>query len=100
MKALTFDDEVDTGGSMLVGVTALKNEGVTEVYACATHGVLSGGATTRVVNSLLEELVLTDTIPLPGEKLDGKITVLSVAALLGEAIRRIHEGQSVGEMFE
>ena len=99
-KALTFDDEVDTGGSMLTGVTALKNQGVTEVYACATHGVLSGGASTRMVNSLLEELVLTDTIPLPLDKRNGKITVLSVAPLLGEAIRRIHEGLSVGEMFE
>ena len=98
--ALTFDDEVDTGGSILSAVDTFEQRGVAEVYACATHGVLSGNAPSKVVNSSLVELVVTDTIPLAEEKRNGKITVLSVAELLGEAIRRIHEGQSVGEMFE
>ena len=98
--ALTFDDEVDTGGSMLSAVRALKERGVQEVYSCVTHAVLSGNAASRVVNSPLVELVASDTIPLPEVKRDGKITVLSVAPLLGEAIRRIHGGLSVGEMFE
>ena len=98
--ALTFDDEVDTAGSLLSAAEALKQRGVKEVYACVTHAVLSGDAAGKVVNSPLEELVVTDTIPLPTAKRNGKITVLSVAPLLGEAIRRIHEGQSVGEMFE
>ena len=98
--ALTFDDEVDTAGSMLSAVRALKERGVKEVYACVTHGVLSGKAVNKIVDSSLEELVVTDTIPLPEEKHNGKLTVLSVAPLLGEAIRRIHEGRSVGEMFE
>ena len=98
--ALTFDDEVDTAGSMLSAAEALKQRGVKEVYACVTHAVLSGDAADRVVSSPLEELVVTDTIPLPTAKRNGKITVLSVAPLIGEAIRRIHEGHSVGELFE
>ena len=98
--ALTFDDEVDTGGSMISAVMALKEQGVKEVCACATHPVLSGNAANSLADSPLVELVVTDTIPLREEKRNGKITVLSVASLLGEAIRRIHEGLSVGEMFE
>ena len=100
MTALTFDDEIDTGGSMLSAAKALKERGVKEVYACVTHPVLSVDAAWKIVDSPLKELVTTDTIPLPEEKRNGKITVLSVAPLLGEAIRRIHEGLSVGEMFE
>ena len=98
--ALTFDDEVDTGGSMASAAEALEQRGVIEVYACATHAVLSGNAAHMITNTSLKELVVTDTVPLPEAKLNGKITVLSVAPLLGEAIRRIHEGLSVGEMFE
>ena len=98
--ALTFDDEVDTAGSMLSAVRALKERGVQEVYSCVTHAVLSGNAASRVVDSPLVELVASDTIPLPEEKRNGKITILSVAPLLGEAIHRIHGGLSVGEMFE
>ena len=98
--ALTFDDEVDTGGSILAAAVALREQGVTEVYACVTHAALSGNAADQVVNSPLKELVVTDTIPLSDKKRNGKLTVLSVAPLLGEAIRRIHEGHSVGEMFE
>ena len=98
--ALTFDDEVATGGSMLSAASTLLDQGVTQVFACVTHGVLSGQAITNVGASPLKELVITDTIPVGEEKRNGNITVLSVAPLLGEAIRRIHEGLSVGEMFE
>ena len=98
--AITFDDEVDTAGSLMNAVDALKEAGVGDVYACCTHGVLSGPGTDRVEQSSIKELVMTDTLPLPGEKRNGKITVLSVAPLLGEAIRRIHDGLSVGAMFE
>ena len=100
MTALTFDDEVDTAGSMLAAAEALKQRGVKEVYACATHPVLSGTAAKDVIDSPLKELVVTDTIPMPDDNRNGKITVLSVAPLLGEAISRIHEGRSIGEMFE
>ena len=97
--ALTFDDEIDTAGSLVTAVSALKDHGVTKVYSCATHPVFSGNAHERILSSAMEELVVTDTIPVPEADRNGKITVLSVAPLLGEAIRRIHEGQSIGEMF-
>ncbi len=97
--ALTFDDEIDTAGSLVTAVNALKDHGVTKVYSCATHPVFSGNAHDRILSSAMEELVVTDTIPVPESDRNGKITVLSVAPLLGEAIRRIHEGQSIGEMF-
>ena len=100
MTALTFDDEVDTGGSIVSAVTALKDRGVKDIYSCVTHAVLSGNGASRIIDSPLKELVVTDTIPLSEEKRNGKIAVLSIAPLLGEAIRRIHEGLSVGELFE
>ena len=98
--ALTFDDEIDTGGSMLAAVDALRMQGVDEVYGCVTHPVLSKGAEERVKSSNLKELVVSNTIPIPSTKQNGKITTLSVAPLLGEAMSRIHQGLSVGEMFE
>jgi len=98
--ALAFDDEIDTAGTLIAAVDALHQAGVKEVYSCCTHPVLSGPGIERVEQSFIKELVVTDTLPLPDDKRNGKITVLSVAPLLGEAIRRIHEGLSVGEMFE
>ncbi len=97
--ALTFDDEIDTGGTVINAAEALMDQGVTEVYCCATHPVLSGPALQRIAQSNFQEVVVTDTIPVSIEKLNGKFTVLSVAPLLGEAIYRIHKGQSVGELF-
>ncbi len=97
--ALTFDDEIDTAGSLMACVEALKGAGVTDVYSCATHPVLSGPGIQRIEQSEIVELVVTDTLPLPEEKRNGKITVLSVAPLLGEAISRIHGGSSVGALF-
>ena len=97
--ALTFDDEIDTGGTMVAAATALKENGVTDVYCCTTHPVLSRDAPERIAKSNFREVVVADTIPLPQEKRNGKITVLSVAPLLGEAIYRIHKGMSVGELF-
>jgi ribose-phosphate pyrophosphokinase len=97
--ALTFDDEIDTGGTVINAAEALMDQGVTEVYCCATHPVLSGPAPQRIAQSNFQEVVVTDTIPVSREKLNGKFTVLSVAPLLGEAIYRIHKGQSVGELF-
>jgi ribose-phosphate pyrophosphokinase len=97
---LTFDDEIDTGGSILAAAEALRERGAREVYSCVTHAVLSGGASEMVVESPIKELAATDTVPLNSKRLDGKITVLSVAPLLGEAIHRIHKGLSVGDMFQ
>lgn len=98
--AIIVDDEIDTAGSILGVVTALIEQGAREVYACATHAVFSGQAIKRIGISPIKELVVTDTYPVPPQKRIDKITVLPIAPLLGEAIRRIHTGQSVGAMFE
>jgi ribose-phosphate pyrophosphokinase len=98
--ALTVDDEIDTAGSLVNTVATLLERGATEVYACCTHPVFSGQAIQRIVASPVKEVVVTNTIPLnDGKKID-KITVLPIASLLGEAISRIHTGQSVGALFE
>jgi ribose-phosphate pyrophosphokinase len=99
-RALLVDDEVDTGGSLTGAASALKEYGATEVYACCTHAILSGPAVQRIASSHLKELVVTDTIPVPDSKKIGKITVLPLASLIGEAIHRIHAGLSVGAMFQ
>ena len=98
-RAIIVDDEVDTAGTLIETVNALAKEGVSEIYACATHGVLSGAAVARIDESTLRELVLTDTVPLPAAKRIGKVTTLSIAPLIGEAIKRIHRGESVGALF-
>jgi ribose-phosphate pyrophosphokinase len=99
-RALLFDDEIDTAGSLVAGVEALLKEGALEVYACATHPVLTGPVRGRLTESPVKEVVVTDTIPVPEQKSLSKLTVLPLASLLGEAIQRIHTGQSVGAMFE
>jgi len=98
-RAIMVDDEIDTAGTLLEVVRALQREGVEEIYAGATHGVLSDRAVERIAVSGIRELVLTDSIPLPPEKRLPLITTLSVAPLIGEAIRRIHRGESVGALF-
>jgi ribose-phosphate pyrophosphokinase len=100
MTCLTFDDETDTAGTLVNAVTALIKAGAREVHGCCTHPVFSGPAIRRIARSPIKEFVVTDTIPLNGKRKIDKITVLSMAPLLGEAIRRIHTGQSVGAIFE
>jgi ribose-phosphate pyrophosphokinase len=100
MRALTVDDEIDTAGSLVGVVDALLKRGVTKVYACCTHPVFSGPAIQRIAASPVKEVVVTDTIPVNKQKKLDKITVLSIASLIGEAIHRIHTGLSVGAMFE
>ena len=97
--ALTFDDEILTGGTVVNAAEALVKQGVTEVFCCATHPVFTKDAPQRLAQSSFQEVVVTDTVPLTEKQINGKITVLSVAPLLGEAIYRIHKGQSVGELF-
>jgi ribose-phosphate pyrophosphokinase len=98
-RAIIVDDEIDTGGTLVEIVRALEREGVTEMYACATHGVLSDPAIERIRESSLREVVITDSVPLAPSKRIPKITTLSVAPLIGEAIKRIHRGESVGALF-
>ena len=98
--AIILDDMIDTAGTLTQAAKALKENGASAIYACATHGVLSGPAIERINNSDIEEVLLTDTIP-AGEKHQqtGKLRMLSVADLLAEAIRRIHEDESVSSLF-
>ncbi|MHB8958129.1 MAG: ribose-phosphate diphosphokinase, partial [Candidatus Limnocylindrales bacterium] len=98
-RAIIVDDEIDTAGTLIEITRALEREGVTEIHACATHGVLSDPAIERIQASNLAEVVVTDTIPLTPEKQIPRIKVLSVAPLVGEAIKRIHRGESVGALF-
>ena len=99
-RVLIVDNIVDTAGSMVSGAQALIERGAREIYACATHGVLSGPAIERLRNSPINKLIITDTIPLPPEKQIEKIEVLSVAPTLAEGIRRIHADQSLSNIFE
>ncbi len=97
---LIVDDIVDTAGTLTNGAAALIGEGAKRVVASCTHGVLSGPAISNLAGSAIEELIVTDTIPLREEAHSlGKITVLTVAPLLAEAIKRIHTGSSVSELF-
>jgi ribose-phosphate pyrophosphokinase len=98
-RAVIIDDEIDTAGTLMETVHALCERGVVEVYAAATHGILSGPAIRRICESPLREVVITDTVPLPEDKRLDRITTLPIAGLLGEAITRIHTGQSVGALF-
>jgi ribose-phosphate pyrophosphokinase len=98
--ALIVDEEIDTAGSLVGVVDAIIERGAREVYACSTHAVLSDPAVERISKSPVKEVVVTDTVPVPPAKRIPKIIVLTIAPLLGEAIRRIHTGQSVGAMFE
>jgi ribose-phosphate pyrophosphokinase len=98
-RAIVVDDEIDTASTLMEIVRALKREGVSDIYACATHGILSDPAVDRIRDSDLTEVVITDTVPLTAAKHLRRITVLSVAPLIGEAISRIHRGESVGALF-
>ncbi|MEO0072570.1 MAG: ribose-phosphate pyrophosphokinase [candidate division WOR-3 bacterium] len=98
-NALIFDDIIDTGNTLLAAVNALKQRGARKIIACATHAVFSGNCSEKLATSEVSEIVVTDTIQLSDEKKIKKLTVLSVARLLGEAIRRIHLGESVSSLF-
>ena len=98
--AILFDDEIGTGGTMIAAAEAVVKAGATDIYAVATHGVLPGDAAKRLAGKpYIKEIVITDTVPLSEDKVNSKIKVITIAPLLGEAIRRIHEGRSVGELF-
>ncbi|HEX5656061.1 MAG TPA: ribose-phosphate pyrophosphokinase [Polyangiales bacterium] len=95
-----IDDMIDTAGTLTNGAKALKDQGARTVSAAATHGVLSGPAVERIIASVLDEVVVSDTIPLSAAaRATGKFKVLSVDRLLGEAIKRIHNGDSVSSLF-
>ena len=90
-NAIIFDDEIDTAGSIIETVKVLEKFGAKSIYAGCTHGILSGPAIERIKNSKINELVVTNTVPIPEEKRIDKIKVLSIAPLFAEAIKRINE---------
>ncbi|MDA8106697.1 MAG: ribose-phosphate pyrophosphokinase [Nitrospiraceae bacterium] len=100
MDALILDDMVDTAGTMTQAAAALKEKGARKVSAACTHAVLSGAAVERINNSAIEEMIVTNTSPLDSKREQcGKLTVLNIAPLLGEAIKRIHEESSISSLF-
>jgi ribose-phosphate pyrophosphokinase len=99
---IIVDDELDTGGTIAQAVTIVKEYGAREIYLSFVHPILSGSAAERLAALPVREIVTTNTVPIPPEKmalLGERLTVLSVAPLIGEVIRRTHDGRSVGEMF-
>lgn len=98
--AIMVDDLVDTAGTLVKGAELLRKEGASEIYACATHAVLSGPANKRIDDSPIKKLIVTNSIPHDPKKISKKIVQMSVAKLLGEAIARIHDDSSVSELFE
>src|SRR5688572_17347287 len=99
---IIVDDEVDTGGSIAQAVKLVKEEGARDVYLVFVHAILTENGAELLASLPIKQIITTDSAPISSEKraqLEGRITVLSVADLLGEVIRRAHEGRSVGEMF-
>jgi len=99
---IIIDDEVDTAGSVCQAVELVKAHGALDIYAIFVHPILAGPATERLAASPIKSMITTDTVPIPEEKrelIKDRLTILSVAPLLGEVIKRAHEGRSVGEMF-
>lgn len=98
-KVILVDDMIDTAGTITNGANALAERGAKEVYACCSHGVLSGPALERIENSAIKELLTLDTIAIPEEKISGKVKTITVAPLFAEAIRRIYGDGSLSELF-
>ena len=99
-KCILIDDMIDTAGTITLAAQALQDAGAVEVYACCTHAVLSGPAMDRLENSVIKEVIVTDSINLPEEKMTPKLVQVSVAQLIAEAIKRIHENRSVSPLFQ
>lgn len=99
-RAIIIDDMIDTAGTITLAAQALKDAGATEVFACCTHPVLSGPAIQRIEDSVIKQMIVTDSINLPEEKLIDKMVQVSVGPLIGDAIKRIHENKPVSPLFE
>ena len=98
--AIVVDDMISTGGTMIEAADVLRDRGAVDVCACATHAVFADGASDALIGSSLSELVVTDTVPLPESLRGSKIKTVSVAPLIAESIKRIHENRSVSELFD
>jgi ribose-phosphate pyrophosphokinase len=98
-NVVILDDLVDTAGSLCAAAQALKERGAKKIFACCSHGLLSGNAMERIEASPISELVITDSVPLRAKKVPKKIKVISTAPMVGEAIKRIHFEQSISSLF-
>ena len=98
-NVILLDDMIDTAGTIVNAANALKEYGAKDVYACCTHGVLSGPAIERIENSAIDELIVLDTIELPEEKKIDKIQIKTVAPLFGDAIKKIFSNESISMLF-
>jgi len=99
---IIVDDEVDTGGSIAQAVTVVKKHGAKDIYLAFIHPIFSLEAADKLATLPIKQIITTDTVPIPPEKINllkGRLTILSIASMLGEVIKRAHEGRSVGEMF-
>ena len=100
-NCIVNDDMIDTAGTICASMAALKEAGAASIHVCATHGLLSGPAFERIQNSVCDEVVVTDTVPVPQSYIDGgKIKVISVAPLLAHAIRNVYEEKPVSDFFD
>jgi ribose-phosphate pyrophosphokinase len=99
-NCVIIDDMIDTGGTIVAAADALSERGASAVYAATTHGVFSGPAIDRLKNSVIEKVVVTDTLPMPSEKQFDKLEILSVAPIIADAIDAVFEDTSVSELFE
>lgn len=99
-RCVMIDDIIDTGGSVVLGAESLLKKGARDVMACCTHGVFSGQAPTKLQESVISRVVTMDTVPITDKKHFAKLTVLPIAPLLGEAIKRIHLNRSVSTLFD
>ena len=98
-KVCILNDMIDTGGSLVAAAETLMSKGAKKVYACATHGLFSGPAYDRIQNSCIEEVVVTNAVPVPLDRQTGKIRVLSVAPLLARTIQSVYSNGSVSKLF-
>jgi len=99
-NAIIYDDMIDTGGTIVEAAEALYKNDAKEIYACVVHPLFSRDCSTRVLNSHIKEIIVTNTLSIAPEKLNSKIRVLSIAGLLGEAIKRIHKNESISSLFK
>ena len=99
-RAVLMDDIIDTAGSIISAAEMVAERGASEIYAYATHGILSGDAVAGLETAPIKEIVLTDTIPIPPAKRGSKIRVLSIAPIVAEAIKRVHADSSVSTIFD
>ena len=99
-RAVLVDDIIDTAGSIISAANMIAERGASEIYAYATHGILSGDAVAGLETAPIKEIVLTDTIPIPPAKRGSKVRLLSVAPIVAEAIKRVHADSSVSTIFD